>query len=122
MKCPWQSSYDIKDYPHRLSDASPEIKRRDEPFEEHLNSSNSKREDSAILFRKWPTSWSWQFLVLTARTFRQSRHVILSKLNFLQAILLTVISSIIWFQVPPDERGINDRIGYVSILFDYYYC
>lgn len=77
--------------------------------------------------RKWPTSWFWQLLVLTVRTFRQSRHVILSKLNFTQTIVLAVIVSVIWFQVPDDERSVNDRHGYVSgILFQqcvfYKYC
>lgn len=70
--------------------------------------------------RKWPTSWFWQLLVLTVRTFRQSRHVILSKLNFTQTIVLAVIVSVIWFQVPDDERSVNDRHGYfffVSIFW-----
>ena len=29
--------------------------------------------------RKWPVPWHWQFMVLTVRTFRQSRHILLSK-------------------------------------------
>ncbi len=65
--------------------------------------------------RKWPTPWHWQLLVLIVRTFRQSRHILLSKLNFLQTILLTIIVSIVWFQIPRDERSIADRYGYVSV-------
>ena len=66
--------------------------------------------------RKWPTSWFWQLLVLIVRTFRQSRHVILSKLSLIQTILLAVIVSLIWFQVPEDEMSINDRHGYVCFF------
>lgn len=64
--------------------------------------------------RKWPTRWYWQFLVLLVRTFRQSRHVILSKLNLFQTVLLTIVSSIVWFQLPNHEDSISDRYGYVS--------
>ena len=64
--------------------------------------------------RKWPTAWWWQLLVLIVRTFRQSRHVIISKLNCVQAILLSVVVSLVWFQVPDDTSSINDRYGYVS--------
>lgn len=68
----------------------------------------------AFKTRKWPTSWYWQFLVLLVRTFRQSRHVILSKLNLTQTLLLTIVSSFIWFQLPHHEDSIADRYGYVS--------
>ena len=68
-----------------------------------------------IISRKWPTPWYWQLLVLIVRTFRQSRHIILSKLNLLETILLTVIVSLIWFQIPDDVESIDDRLGYVSM-------
>ena len=64
--------------------------------------------------RKWPTFWHWQLLVLIVRTFRQSRHVILSKLDFLQTIFIAIMVSFFWFQIPEDEESINDRRGYVS--------
>ena len=66
--------------------------------------------------RKWPTAWYWQFLVLLVRTFRQSRHIILSKLNILQTVLLTVLASVIWFQLPDHEDSISERAGFVSVL------
>lgn len=86
-----------------------QIKHGDKPLEKE-----ERRDSELISTRKWPTSWFWQLLVLTVRTFRQSRHVILSKLNLIQTILLAMIVSIIWFQVPEEERSINDRNGYVS--------
>ena len=64
--------------------------------------------------RKWPTPWHWQFRVLLLRTFRQSRHVILSKFNFSQSLLLAIIVSLLWFQVPYKEENIYDRYSYVS--------
>ena len=68
------------------------------------------------LSRKWPTPWYWQLLVLTARTFRQSRHIILSKLNIIQCILIAIVISMIWFQIPEEEYSISDRRGFVSML------
>ena len=118
VKSPRRSkSYDIDEYPHRISSTSPEIKRRDTVLvEQNIEDEDEKvTATNSALFRKWPTSWSWQLLVLIVRTFRQSRHVILSKLNLIQTILLAIISSIIWFQVPQDERSIVDRNGYVSL-------
>lgn len=95
------------------------MKRHDEPLENIVHrdkplEKEERRDSEPISTRKWPTSWFWQLLVLTVRTFRQSRHVILSKLNLIQTILLAVIVSMIWFQVPEEERSINDRNGYVS--------
>ena len=63
---------------------------------------------------KWPTSWLWQFGVLSVRTFRQSRHVILSKTSLVQTIAISIISSLIWFQTPLTEAGINNIFGLVT--------
>ena len=64
--------------------------------------------------RKWATRWYWQFLVLIVRTFRESRHNLLSFLNVVQAVLLAIVSGLVWFQVPKLERSISDGYGYVS--------
>ena len=66
--------------------------------------------------RKWPTPWYWQLMVLTVRTFKQSRHVILSKLNCVQTMAIALVVSVIWFQIPCDEKSIPDRLGFVSGL------
>ena len=81
------------------------------------SSSESGGDDSGqrlYKVRKWPTAWYWQFLVLLVRTFQQSRHVILSKLNLVQTLIMTAVASIIWFQLPKHEDSISDRYGYVS--------
>lgn len=109
-----KESYKVEEYPHRFSGSSPEIKRRSPESKIQDVLRNEDLDINSSLSRKWPTSWFWQFLVLTVRTFRQSRHVILSKLNFIQTILISVVASLIWFQIPEDEESINDRQGYVS--------
>ena len=113
-----QESY-IGEYP-----SSPQFPRRGSTVstqkmveEEEEDSVDKKFEEPTMdvsLTRKWPTAWWWQLLVLIVRTFRQSRHVITSKLNCVQAILLAVVVSFVWFQVSDDTRSINDRYGYVS--------
>lgn len=107
----------IAEYP-----ASPQFPRRGSTLssqrmvtleEEEEDSKCEEPLDLGISIRKWPTAWWFQMLVLVVRTFRQSRHVITSKLNFLQTILMAVVVSLIWFQVPQDTSSINDRLGYV---------
>ena len=71
-------------------------------------------EDRRFKDRKWPTPWYWQFLVLTFRTFRQSRHVILSKLAIFQTLAVAAVSSLVWFQIEHTEDSIQDRYGLVS--------
>ena len=86
-----------------------------EPSSESSSESGGDEGQKLFKVRKWPTRWYWQFLVLLVRTFRQSRHIILSKLNLVQTILLTVVSCIVWFQLPNHEDNIPDRLGYVSV-------
>ena len=97
------------------------------PSETYLSESEPSSESSSVSGRdddnskgfkvqKWPTAWYWQFLVLLVRTFRQSRHIILSKLNILQTVLLTLLASVIWFQLPDHEDSISERAGFVSVL------
>ena len=80
----------------------------EEEEEERATSSFGRKE------RKWPVPWYWQFMVLTVRTFRQSRHILLSKYNIIQALCLSVLVSLVWFQVPRVEESISDRYGVVS--------
>ena len=94
-----------------------------DPSSETSSESVGDGSDKVFKVRKWPTRWYWQFLVLLVRTFRQSRHVILSKLNLLQTVILTVVASIIWFQLPKHEESISDRYGYVRVPhLSYYTC
>ena len=96
-----ESSQDDKDEVETLSTTS--------------STSNGQKLHNIPVDRKWATRWYWQFLVLTVRTFRQSRHNLLAPLNLVQAVLLAIVCALIWFQVPKVEASISDGYGYVSI-------
>ena len=82
---------------------------------EDIHTSMKVAGNEVRVHRKWPTAWYWQFGVLTVRTFRHSRHIILSKLNILQTFLMAILAALLWFQMPLDEANIGDREGYVSL-------
>ena len=67
--------------------------------------------------RKWPTGWFTQYIQLTLRTFRQSRTRIMSRLKILESVLLCLLVSLVWFQLPRTEETLRDRMGAVSRLF-----
>lgn len=97
----------------QIANGSPQCG-RDDKTDSSLSSDGQEEKRSG---RKWPTRWYWQFGVLTVRTFRQSRHVLLSKIRFVETFLIAAIVSFVWFQTPHDEESITDRIGYVSAFF-----
>lgn len=101
-----------------LPEMEPPSSSSSEPSSESSSESGEDTSRKSFKVRKWPTRWYWQFLVLLVRTFRQSRHIILSKLNLLQTVLLTIVASVIWFQLPSHEDSIADRYGYVSVQND----
>lgn len=105
-------------------DCSPHLPRKQPPValnplsdlsKPSLDSKPSAKHGRDKKERRWPTPWYWQFLVLTVRTFRQSRHVILSPYNFVQTLLIAAVVSLLWFQVPLEEESISDRYGAVSV-------
>ncbi|KAK7480392.1 hypothetical protein BaRGS_00028311 [Batillaria attramentaria] len=61
--------------------------------------------------RKWPTGWVTQYVQLMFRTFRESRTRILSKLKVLESVLLCLLVSLVWFQLPRIEETLRDRMG-----------
>jgi len=68
---------------------------------------------------KWPTSWTYQFIVLSQRSFRLARAEVLSVLNFIQCFFLSVIVGLLWLRMDTDESGTPDRVSYVffSMIF-----
>lgn len=117
--CLKNSHLNIEEYPsssqlpHQDSTASTQTK--NVSVKEHETHSTLEEQLDPNLSRKWPTPWYWQLLVLIVRTFKVSRHVITSKLNLVQTVLMAVVVSIIWFQIPEEEESIEDRSGYVSV-------
>jgi hypothetical protein len=63
--------------------------------------------------KKFSTSFWTQLNVLTRRSFHQARPDILSKLAFIQTIVVGIFISLIWFQAPRDEKSIRDRVAFV---------
>ncbi|CAB4382505.1 unnamed protein product [Rhizophagus irregularis] len=65
--------------------------------------------------RRWEATFIQQVSILTQRTFKQSRSVILSRVDIFQTIALAIICLIVWLQIPFAETNIADRVG--SIFF-----
>ncbi|POG62577.1 hypothetical protein GLOIN_2v1757928 [Rhizophagus irregularis DAOM 181602=DAOM 197198] len=61
--------------------------------------------------RHWEATFLQQLSILTERTFKQSRKIILSKISISIAITLTISCIIIWFQIPFAEPNIDDRVS-----------
>ncbi|KAK7098883.1 hypothetical protein V1264_003101 [Littorina saxatilis] len=60
---------------------------------------------------KWPTGWVTQYTQLTLRTFRESKTRIMSKLKIMESVLLCLLVSLVWFQLPRTEETLRDRMG-----------
>ncbi|KAL8614193.1 hypothetical protein ACOMHN_026410 [Nucella lapillus] len=65
---------------------------------------------------KWPTGWVSQYLQLTLRTFRQSRARIMSRLKLAESLVLCVLVSLVWFQLPRTEETLQDRMGVIFFI------
>lgn len=63
---------------------------------------------------RWPTSWCQQFFALTARSLRTSKGSTLTWLMLAQHMCITLVASIIWWQLRQGAGAIQDRLG---ILF-----
>ncbi|KAA0155188.1 hypothetical protein FNF29_01939 [Cafeteria roenbergensis] len=63
---------------------------------------------------RWPTSWCQQFFALTARALRTSKGSTLTWLMLAQHMCITLVASIIWWQLRQGAGAIQDRLG---ILF-----
>ena len=67
---------------------------------------------------KWPTDFWTQYKNLTLRSFKLSAVKILDKVKLIENILICLIVSVIWFQLPRSEETLSDRMGAVSIQRD----
>ncbi|XP_048781230.1 uncharacterized protein LOC125683804 [Ostrea edulis] len=61
--------------------------------------------------QKWPTGFITQYTQLTLRGFKTSKSQIFSKFKLIETVTLTIIVSLIWFQLPRTEETLRDRMG-----------
>lgn len=66
--------------------------------------------------KKWQTGFCTQYSQLTIRTFKQSKSVIFNKFKVLETVVMTVLLSLIWFQLPRQEETLRDRMGVIFFL------
>ncbi|PKK34591.1 hypothetical protein RhiirC2_859417, partial [Rhizophagus irregularis] len=66
--------------------------------------------------RRWEATFSQQVSILTERTFKQSRKIILSRVNIFQTVAVTVVCIIVWLKIPFAEPNVFDRVGNVNFL------
>lgn len=69
---------------------------------------------------KYSANWWTQVGVLSRRSLRQKRGVILETANIAQAILISLIFVLFWFQIDPTEDSIEDRLGFLSFTCVYF--
>eukprot|EP00127_Corallochytrium_limacisporum_P001713 Clim_evm50s77 gene=Clim_evmTU50s77 len=64
----------------------------------------------------WEATWFEQVCILSSRSFIQSKGEFLSVLNFSQALALSVVVGLLWYNVPRVEESISDRAGLIFFL------
>ncbi|XP_060083424.1 uncharacterized protein LOC132562686 [Ylistrum balloti] len=66
--------------------------------------------------QKWPTGFLTQYTNLTIRTFRQSKTQIFNKFKVIEAVTMTILVCLIWFQLPRTEATLRDRMGVIFFM------
>lgn len=68
----------------------------------------------------YPTGFWMQFQILSHRNFKYARPRMLSTLNWLQTIVLGVMSGALWFQLPKSEESLHDIQGWMFFSQTYW--
>ncbi|XP_047128931.1 uncharacterized protein LOC105849169 isoform X1 [Hydra vulgaris] len=68
---------------------------------------------------KWPTSYRTQVLALWKRSFLQAKADVFNAVYFTQAVLVSLIGGLIWFNTPFDTNSRVDREGSIFFVMSY---
>lgn len=74
----------------------------------------SSKQQPGTLRGNWPTGFVTQYKYLTLRTFQLAKSRLLDPIKLLENLVVCVIFSLIWFQLPRSEETVRDRMGAVS--------
>jgi hypothetical protein len=85
-----------------------------------FNGNETLRRSNDSLVSTWPTSFFTQIRVLAARNFLEARPRILSKLNWLQTLLLAIMAGLAWFKTERKEETIVDLEGWMFFSTTYW--
>nr|XP_022337318.1 ABC transporter G family member 22-like [Crassostrea virginica]XP_022337410.1 ABC transporter G family member 22-like [Crassostrea virginica] len=71
----------------------------------------SSKQQPGTLRGNWPTGFVTQYKYLTLRTFQLAKSRLLDPIKLLENLVVCVIFSLIWFQLPRSEETVRDRMG-----------
>ena len=89
-------------------------------FTGHKNEAAHTKKGMKSKEQKWCTGFWTQLKVLTCRNFYQARGRMLSKLNFIQTIVLALVTGSIWYQIGRTESTFNDVKGWMFYSMTYW--
>jgi ABC-type multidrug transport system ATPase subunit len=64
------------------------------------------------LGKKYNTSWSTQYYILTHRALKNSRSAIFTVLNLIKSVAIGAVAGLLWFQMDYTEANVNDIRSY----------
>ncbi len=88
----------------------------------HRSGNTNKLEDDDIINapvkskHRWEATYLQQLSILTERTFKQRRGIILSNIDVAHTLGMALLCCLVWYQIPFKEEHISDRFGSVSII------
>lgn len=71
-------------------------------------------------FLDYPTTFYTQLRVLSNRNFKEAKPRMLSKLNWMQTVVLAVMAGAIWFNIPRTEEYLHDLQGWMFFSQTYW--
>ncbi|CAM6031546.1 unnamed protein product, partial [Sphagnum compactum] len=85
----------------------------------HSSSTSGDSQDNEFPFG-YPTGFCTQFKILSKRNFKDARPRMLSKLNWLQTVVLGIMAGSLWYQLPRNEASLHDIQGWMFFSQTYW--